>query len=788
MNSQGTHLNGEKFIQAQGNHETATSTRSPERAPLLPPTFDDGRSPVSEVDFWKKYHVTHEDVTVNEHMKRILKSVQCCPTNKQGFVKMARKRVPIASWLPTYDKDTFLADVMAALTIAIFNVPQGMSYGILAGLPPQYGLYTAIFPCLVYAFMGTSRQLSLGAFSLLSVMSGNTVTNIVGEGSIDGSTTNIKPEFIDASIALCFLVGCLQFIMGLLKLNVVALFLSEALLSGYTCAAAFEIGTTQIKQFAGIRAPSYDGEPGAMFRTWVWYLKNLPHWNPADTVCGIIAVLLLLGIREINIRYKKKLVMPVPGELIACVLGILIAWLGKLDSAIGLTLLGHVPAGLPKPSVPKFDAGFSTLLVNAIPLAIIGFVVAISVAKTFGRQHGYPISASQELYAYSASALFGSFFQCFTPSASLSRSALANGAGMKTQLAALMQAGILMIVLVVATPCFTYLPVSILGAVIVVAIRGLILQVKDAPRYARGKIDDFYVWIISFIGTLIFELTWGIVIALGANLAVIVIRTSRPSIQVLGWIPDTEIYRDIERVEEAVEVKGVAIMRFNSSIYYSNARFMMDRVLRVLNTADRPIHSFVLDFNPVNDIDTAGVKMMVELQEELHRRQVNLYLAVVKAKVRDVLFRCGFYDNEENLNRIFVSLHDAVIFACYCAITEQGSVVNTDSQGPTGHSGNMCSSSFTEEGRPSYRFNQNARDDMLDGAYMNIDMMNAADSDTDESEEDRHTRSLQRRGRRSYHFEDAYPPNQMPTAHRNSYTMELPVIMRPRARNSGTPP
>eukprot|EP00127_Corallochytrium_limacisporum_P000421 Clim_evm116s11 gene=Clim_evmTU116s11 len=607
-------------------------------------------------------------------MKRALRSLQCCPATKAGWKQLARKRFPVLSWAPGYDRDSFLSDLIASPTIAVLNIPQGISYGILAGLPPQYGLYTSIFPAILYAFLGTSRQMSFGTFALLSLMSREAVTSIVGEGSIDGSSTNIKPEFIESSIAICFIVGLLQILMGFLRLSVVARFLSEALLSGYTCAAAFHIATSQIKQFTGIKAPVYEGA-GSIFHQWAWYLKELPNWNPVDFVCGTLGVFLLLTVREINTRYKEKLAMPIPGELIVCGVAILITWLGGLGEAIGLSLLGDVPAGLPNPAMPKFSAGLSTLIENAIPIAVVGSVISVSIAKTVARHHDYTISASQELYAYGASTLFGSFFQCYTPAGSLSRSAVANAVDMRTQVATLLQSGILMGVLLVATPAFRYLPNPILGSVIIVALRGLFLQIKDANIYARIKIDDFYVWIISFFGTLVFSISWGIVIALGANLAVLVVRTSRPSIQVLGWMPGTDIYRDIRLVTEAVEVKGVVIMRFNGSIYYSNARYMIDHIMRVINQAERPIHSFVLDCNPVNDIDTAGVRMMVELQDNLRRRHVTLYLAVCKANVRDVLRRGGFYDDDDYVNCMFVTLHDAVVFACYDGIQGRESVL-----------------------------------------------------------------------------------------------------------------
>lgn len=357
--------------------------------------------------------------------------------------------------------------------------------------------------------------------------------------------------------------------------------------------------------------------------------------------------------------------MAIPGELIVTALTIIITFLADLGNTVGLSLLGEVPSGLPTPAVPSFEAGVGGLIVASIPIAIVSFVISISIVKTFAKKHGYHTSSSQELYALGAASIFGSFFLCIPPSGSLSRSAVGNEAGQKTQVASVLQAAILVLVVLFATPAFAFLPNSVLAAIILVALRGLLLQVYDAKEYATIKAADFYVWLVSFVATLIFNVTIGVVIALAANLSVIIIRTSRPSIQLLGWIPNTEIYRDKERVEDAVDIEGVIMMRFNASIYYSNARFLQDRAMAAIRNSDQDnIHSFILDCNPINDIDTAGVKMLLELRRDLKKGNVTLYLAMCKAAVRDVLKRGGFY-NDEGTKYLFVSLHDAVVFAVH---------------------------------------------------------------------------------------------------------------------------
>ena len=717
---------------ANNANANAPGSESPGRgkSAVIPPDFEAGRTPVSEGDFWNKYEVKYYDDSIPEQILGNVKGFRPFPTNKKDWARWGRKRLPLVAWLPGYDRQSFLADLIAAVTVAVLNIPQGISYALLAGVPPQNGLYTSIFPGLAYAIFGTSRQISIGTFALVALMTAQAAEGIVGEGSIDGSATNIRPEYIDATVAICFTVGIVELLMGFLRLSVVTLFLSDALLSGFTCGAAFHVATSQLQQLSGIKSPSYDN-PGGIFQKWIWYLKEIPNWDPADAVCGLISVIILLVIRQINIKYKAKFPMPIPGELIVTALAIIITFLADLGEKVGLSLLGEVPSGLPTPSIPSFEAGFGSMLVASIPIAIVSYVISISIVKTFGKKHQYHTSSGQELYALGAASIFGSLFQSFPPSGSLSRSAVGNEAGQKTQIASVLQGGILVLVVLFMTPAFAYLPNSVLGGIILVALRGLLLQVYDARDYAKIKAADFYVWLISFVATLIFNVTIGVVIALAANLSVIIIRTSRPSIQLLGWIPNTEIYRDKERVEDAVDIEGVILMRFNASIYYSNARFLQDRVMAAVRSSDQDhIHSFILDCNPINDIDTAGVKMLLELRRDLKKENVTLYLAMAKAAVRDVLKRGGYYD-DEGTKYLFVSLHDAIVFAVHGGHHHQSPHEQADALQPE----NINDDGITTS-------------ELADGADIAINMMNANlndDDDDDEEENGKNSARLRRR-------------------------------------------
>uniref|UniRef100_H2YHU1 SLC26A/SulP transporter domain-containing protein n=1 Tax=Ciona savignyi TaxID=51511 RepID=H2YHU1_CIOSA len=383
---------------------------------------------------------------------------------------------PIFTWLSRYDvKGWLLADVISGVTVGVMQIPQGMSYALLAGQHPIYGLYNAFFPVLLYSILGTSRHVSMGSFAITSLMLGSAVSTIVPDPQLLNSTTNSSIEqdawdavyneriILGSSAALLvgvFLVANLYLIvhcgnscvlfkrtlllsvlgLSLLHLGSIVIYLSDPMISGFTCGAAAHVFVSQLKGLFGVKVGSYSGPlnivwvsigdfvaASQVIRDVIMALTSLDDSGKQRTastvVISVICVAFLLGVKEVNERWKKKLPLgiPVPGEIIVVILGTGISYAADLERNYNVKIIGNIPSGLPVPVAPSADR-FSTIVGQSIPIAVVGYAVAVSIAKIFANNFGYKIRPNQELVAFGASNLVSSFFQCFPAFPSMSRS------------------------------------------------------------------------------------------------------------------------------------------------------------------------------------------------------------------------------------------------------------------------------------------------------------------------------------------------------------------------------
>ena len=361
-----------------------------------------------------------------------------------------KKIFPILDWLPNYKKEFFKNDLGAGLAVGIMLIPQGIAYAMIAGLPPIYGLYTAMIPQMVYAVFGTSRQLAVGPVAMDSLIVASGVATLAEIGT---------EHFIEFAILLAFMMGVLQVLFGIFKLGFLVNFLSRPVISGFTSAAALIIALSQLKHLLGIDIQRNNQIHSLVYEA----LQNIKDTNLITLAIGVVSILILVFFKQ----FSKK----IPAALVVVVLGILLVKFFNLDQ-IGVKIVGDIPNGLPNFVVPSFE---KQTLINLFPIALtlsfIAFLEAISVAKAIELKHNdYKVIPNQELIALGMGNIVGSFFQTYPATGGFSRTAVNNQAGAKTPMAAIISGSVVGLTLLFFTHVFYYLPEAVLAAIIVVAV------------------------------------------------------------------------------------------------------------------------------------------------------------------------------------------------------------------------------------------------------------------------------------------------------------------------------
>lgn len=533
------------------------------------------------------------------------------------------KYFPFLTWIKTYNKASFLQDLPAGITVGIILIPQGMAYAMIAGLPPVYGLYAALFPQVVYAFLGTSRQLSVGPVAMDSLLVASALSVMAVTESQD---------YIFLAVVLAFLMGLIQLLLGLFRLGFLVNFLSKPVISGFTSAAAVIIAANQLKYITGIRIERSSQAYELIYNTFA-QINEIHLLTFAMGIGGIVVI-----------KSMQKWVKKVPGSLLVVVLGIVLAKFLHLDQ-YGLTIVSDIPEGLPSFGIPNIRLDqLKELLPVAFTLALIAFMEAISVAKAIEQNHtDYKISANQELIALGTSNIVGSFFQAYPTTGGFSRSAVNEKSGAQTGVASIISALVVGLTLLFFTPLFYYLPTAVLGSIIIVAVIGLI-DFKYPIRLWKNRKDEFILLIFTFSITLFFGIKEGILSGVALSLLLLIYRTTKPHLAVLGNLPGTTFYKNVKRFPQIEERKDVLIVRFDSQLYFANANFFRESVFELINHKGSALKLVVLSVEGVNFIDSSAANMLRNLIKEV--KDLGIVISVTNAigPVRDILKKSEILD------------------------------------------------------------------------------------------------------------------------------------------------
>lgn len=545
--------------------------------------------------------------------------------------------LPILNWLPNYRKEWLKGDIAAGLTVGVMLIPQGMAYAMLAGLPPIYGLYAATIPLLVYAVFGTSRQLAVGPVAMDSILVMSGVSAFATAGS---------ENFISIAIFLAFIQGMILVLLGITRLGFLVNFLSKPVISGFTSAAALIIGFSQLKYLLGVSIPSTNN----LYIIGREALIQVSSWSWITVLVGVGGIMV--------IKLGKRFIPQLPGALAAVILGIGAEYSFGLSEK-GMAIVGNVPKGFPSFGLPTFHTDIlPELLPLALTIALVAFMEAVSVAKAIQARHkDYEVRPNQELVALGLSNVFGSFFQGFSVTGGFSRTAVNDQAGANTGLASVFSALLVALTLLFLTPLFYFLPKAILASVIMVAVFGLI-DLKEPVRLWNLERRDFAMLVGTFVATLVFGIAAGIGVGVAMSIGLVVFRAAYPHVAVLGRIRDTKYYRNVSRFDNALEVPGMAIIRFDAQLFFANAAYFRDVVTQSMNSKEG-LEVVLIDAQPINRIDSSSLSMLDELLSSCLSRGIKLQFAGVKGPVRDKLAACGLEKSIGSTN-FFMNVGEAV--------------------------------------------------------------------------------------------------------------------------------
>jgi len=547
-----------------------------------------------------------------------------------------QRLLPLLSQLADYDRDQLRGDLSAGLTVGVMLIPQGMAYALIAGLPPIYGLYAALVPLVVYAFFGTSRQLAVGPVAMVSILVAAAV------GPLAGGDAAL---YIQLALLLSLMVGLLQFGLGVARFGFLVNFLSHPVLSGFTSAAAFIIGFSQLKHLLGIDLPRSNFIHDILWAA-VTHLNNV---HGPTLALGLASIALLLALRW--------WVPSLPGALVAVAGATLGTWALGLHE-VGVAIVGGVPSGLPAPSLPPLDWGYARELApSALAIGLVGFMESIAVAKVYAGRHRYEVDANRELIGLGLANVAGAFFSAYPTTGGLSRTAVNDAAGARTTLAAIFSAAIIGLTLLFLTPLFYFLPKAVLAAIVMVAVAGLV-DWEEARYLWRVDRRDFGLMALTFLATLTLGIEQGILIGVIVSLIVVIYESSTPHTALMGRLPDTETYRNLKRNPEAMTRSHVVVVRMDANLYFPNVSTFRDLVLD-LDVNDPALQAVVVDMYPVNQIDSTATHTLQKVIETCRRNGVQLYLAGVKGPVKDVIDAAGLTEML-GPDRFFLEVHDAV--------------------------------------------------------------------------------------------------------------------------------
>ncbi|XP_074100909.1 LOW QUALITY PROTEIN: prestin [Cotesia typhae] len=646
------------------------------------------RRPVyQQEDIDRYYDYAEPDKSISRSVKNKYKNFK--------ITSCLKKSLPILDWLPNYQwRNDLLGDIAAGITVAVMHIPQGMAYAMLGNVPPVVGMYMAFFPVLVYMIFGTSRHNSMGTFAVVCMMTGKVVltySNINQENfkntnsSLliniqESNTSQYSP--LEVATVVTFGVAIIQLIMYVLRLGLISSLLSDALVSGFTTGAAVHVFTSQIKDLLGLELIKRRGVLKVIY-TYYDVFNSLDNINLTATIISGITILAIIFNNEVlKPRVSKRCTFPIPIEMMAVVIGTVVSTKMNLNEVYNVITVGHIPVGLPVPSLPQISL-LPSIMIDCFVITMVSYSISMSMALIFAKKMNYQVDANQELMAQGLGNFVGSFFSCMPFTASLSRSLVQTAVGGKTQLASLVSCFLLLFVLLWIGPLLEPLPRCVLASIIVVALKGMFLQVKDLIKFFKLSASDAAVWIATFLTVIILDVEYGLLVGAIFCLLKLIMLSMKPYTCKLAVVPGTELYLDTNRYHKTVEIPGVQMFHYCGGLNFATKLHFKKQLVQaagvdplkkssnsykseskeVIPDDTKTLQVLIIDFSALIHMDPAGVATVRGIIQDYIKIGVYVYLAGCSGPVFEMIRKCNSVEKVTTVFMIFPTVNDAVNYA-----------------------------------------------------------------------------------------------------------------------------
>ncbi|XP_040597086.1 anion exchange transporter isoform X2 [Mesocricetus auratus] len=610
------------------------------------------------------------------------------PPHWEDIKQWWKRRLPILEWAPQYNlRENLLPDTVSGVMLAVQQVTQGLSFAILSSVHPVFGLYGSLFPAIIYAIFGMGRHVATGTFALTSLISANAVERLVPQSSRNLTTQNnfsvlglsdFELQRIGVAAAVSFLGGVIQMVMFVLQLGSATFLVTEPVISAMTTGAATHVVTSQVKYLLGIKMPYISG-PLGFFYIYAYVFENIKSVQLEALLLSLLSIVVLVLVKELNEQFKRKIKVVLPVDLVLIIAASFACYCTNMENTYGLEVVGHIPNGIPPPRAPPMNI-LSAVLTEAFGVALVGYVASLSLAQGSAKKFKYSVDDNQEFLAHGLSNVIPSFFFCIPSAAAMGRTAGLYSTGAKTQVACLISCIFVLIVIYAIGPLLYWLPMCVLASIIVVGLKGMLIQFRDLKKYWNVDKIDWGIWISTYIFTICFAANVGLLFGVVCTIAIVIGRFPRAKTLSITNMKELEFKVKTEMHDETLQ--QVKIISINNPLVFLNAKKLNTDLMKIIlegndsshplddvnkceqNTLLNPLSngncneetsqpcpcekcSLVLDCNGLTFFDYTGVSTLVELYLDCKSRGVDVFLANCTASLIKAMTYCGDLDTEK---------------------------------------------------------------------------------------------------------------------------------------------